>query len=204
MDIRSSQQHGYRQIDKANIKLLHFVSDGAHVRKHKKTKVCGKKKGQNHIKLSPGLYIYNSRQSQFLVFYGSAQFHSSYIMAGKCCQVCLLGWRHQLIKPLYPTYILCYKAKLQFHPSSKKEIMRCAHTLRDIKFPVRLFFGLGVGMATISGFFSDKVKSHCWQSLTIKSFKTRLAYPLPGHLLGPLAKVKKDSFEESSSSHLSG
>lgn len=81
MDIRSSQQHGYRQIDKANIKLLHFVSDGAHV----------VKKGQKHIKLSPGLYIYNSHQSQFLVFYGSAQFHSSYKMAGKCCQVCLLG-----------------------------------------------------------------------------------------------------------------
>lgn len=203
MDIRSSQQHGYRQIDKANIKLLHFVSDGAHVRKHKKRKSVVKK-GQKHIKLSPGLYIYNSHQSQFLVFYGSAQFHSSYKMAGKCYQVCLLGWRHQLIKPLYPTYILCYKAKLQFHPSSKIEIMGCPHTLRDINFPVRLFFGLGVGMATISGFFSDNVKSHCWQSLTIKSFKTRLAYPLPGHLLGPLAKVKKDSFEESSSSHLSG
>lgn len=90
MDIRSSQQHGYRQIDKANIKLLHFVSDGAHVRKHKKRKSVVKK-GQKHIKSSPGHYIYNSHQSQFLVFYGSAQFHSSYKMAGKCCQVCLLG-----------------------------------------------------------------------------------------------------------------
>lgn len=59
MDIRSSQQHGYRQIDKANIKLLHFVSDGAHVRKHKKRKSVVKK-GQKHIKLSPGLYIYTT------------------------------------------------------------------------------------------------------------------------------------------------
>lgn len=66
MDIRSSQQHGYRQIDKANIKLLHFVSDGAHVRKHKKRKSVVKK-GQKHIKLSPG-YIQLSSEpvSRFL------------------------------------------------------------------------------------------------------------------------------------------
>lgn len=169
----------------------------------KKRKSVVKKRSKSYKIITGTLYIQLSSEPVSR-FYGSAQFHSSYKMAGKCCQVCLLGWRHQLIKPLYPTYILCYKAKLQFHPSSKIEIMGCPHTLRDINFPVRLFFGLGVGMATISGFFSDKVKSHCWQSLTIKSFKTRLAYPLPGHLLGPLAKVKKDSFEESSSSHLSG
>lgn len=203
MDIRSSQQHGYRQIDTANIKLLHFVSDGAHVRKHKKTKVCGKKRSKSYKIITGTLYIQLSSEpvSRFLWQCPiSLELHNGRQML----PVCLLGWRHQLIKPLYPTYILCYKAKLQFHPSSKIEIMGCPHTLRDINFPVRLFFGLGVGMATISGFFSDKVKSHCWQSLTIKSFKTRLAYPLPGHLLGPLAKVKKDSFEESSSSHLSG
>lgn len=55
MDIRSSQQHGYRQIDKANIKLLHFVSYGAHVRKHKKTKVCGKKRSKTY-KIITGIY----------------------------------------------------------------------------------------------------------------------------------------------------
>lgn len=68
MDIRSSQQHGYRQIDKANIKLLHFVSDGAHVRKHKKTKVCGKKRSKTYKIITGTLYIQLSSEpiSRFL------------------------------------------------------------------------------------------------------------------------------------------
>lgn len=57
MDIRSSQQHGYRQIDKANIKLLHLVSDGAHVRKHKKRKSVVKKRSKTYKIITGTLYI---------------------------------------------------------------------------------------------------------------------------------------------------
>lgn len=40
--------------------------------------------------------------------------------------------------------------------------MGCFYILWDINFFVRLFFGFGVGMVIILGFFLDKVKLYCW------------------------------------------